>query len=291
MTIAAGFRFKGGIFVCADSQFSTPSVKLYGSKLSETQLQNWNGSSEVRIVFAMSGTDGYMQMAVEACEQAIVKLFYNDGVPRTEDVRNALADSLVKLYQQHLYPHPRYGYTDGPQVSLIVGVWLPRDGCELFWTSETTVNMIGDCQFIGSGGEIGAYSILQVINKNWMALYRPLPLKDTVLLATHALNVAKESDPYCGGESEFAALYEDGAVGPVTKFDIESIEAYSSTFQSILRNLFFAAADFDLDDEKIKRGLVFSNGELARIREEQRESARKRQALIEALSVKQDPIY
>lgn len=117
MTIAAGFQFNGGILICADSQFSSPSIKFFDTKLSELHNSDESGTDVVNTVVGMAGTDGYMQMVVDKVEDAI-GLAYLDGEldPSRIKPEDVIEEALVAAYKKHIYPHPHYGYTDGPQV-------------------------------------------------------------------------------------------------------------------------------------------------------------------------------
>jgi hypothetical protein len=61
------------------------------------------GNKEIQAVFAMSGTDGYMQSAVLACEKAIYGMD-EKGELDTFAVQAASSDALAKLYEKHFFP-------------------------------------------------------------------------------------------------------------------------------------------------------------------------------------------
>ncbi len=274
MTIAAGFHFDVGVLVCADTQFSSPSLKFHAPKLSSTLSL---GKKQMHMVFAMSGTDGYMQTAIESCEQALCQV--NEDQELDESfLRETLQKALVAVYGDHFYPHPRYGYTDGPQVELIVGVLTDDSDPMLFSTQETTVTPIYDYRCIGSGGDLATQVLKPLIISS-----DSRSLRQTVLLATHALKIAKESDPSCGGISQFAIINRDGFESPIVNSEIDSFEAYSKVFQGIMNDLFYAAADIDNEAECISKALTSIQRQAREIREEQKASREKRERLIRML--------
>lgn len=273
MTIAAGFFYKGGILVCADSQFTSPSVKFHAPKLSSAESF---GSKDVNMVFAMSGSHGYMQTAVAACERALYSI--DEDKELDEDfVMATLEDALVSVYEKHFYKHPRYGYTDGPQVSLIAGVWTTDNKPVLFETEETTVKPIDNYACIGSGADI-ANQVLRPLAGD-----HDRSLKNTVLLATHALKAAKDSDPNCGGDSQFATINMRGWESPVARFTIESYEAYSAIYQQIQNDLFFASAEIENAGQCIAKAMENIKLRAGEIDMQQHRARENRNQLIKML--------
>ena len=280
MTVAAGFTFGSGVLICADTQFTSSSVKFNATKIVHASASGQD-QKEIESVFAMSGTDGHMQTAVSACERAIA----NDLTDRDPDelgfdaVKDCLEKALVDVYEKHFFRHKHYGYVGGPEVSLIVGVLVPDHNAYLYWTQETTVNEIEEYMFVGSGADIARYVTEPLLIRN-----RDMTLDEVMLLATHALRTAKASDPHTGGTSEFSVLY-DGTRNPkrVEKFDISNTEAYSKTFESIVRDLFYASADWDAEQSGARFATWFADQKLTLIREEQKDQKLKRDRLLAAL--------
>jgi 20S proteasome alpha/beta subunit len=281
MTIAAGFGFQGGVMICADRQFSGASVKLFQTKLSHLDYIDIDSldAPTLKSIFAMSGTDGYMQMAVERCEDALVKLA-SDSSANVDalSVRDALTDALVEVHNKHFFNHPRYGYTDGPSVSLVIGVRPTGEDALLYWTNETTINQVVGYKCVGSGAEIASYAMSPLYENS------SITLKDLLLVATHGLRIAKQYDPYCGGESEFAILLDSGQKSAVEGFEISAAEAYSTTFQKIMRDLFFASADLDKEDADVRRVVGYLRSSADQIRKEQRKEQKKRHDLLTRLA-------
>jgi hypothetical protein len=280
MTIAAGFEFQGGILVCADRQFSGGSIKLFQTKFSELDIQNTPETVFLRSIFVMSGTDGYMQAAVESCEGALMDLAA-DADPAISisqsDVKNSLTDALVNFHKQHIFPHPNYGYMSGPSVSLIAAIRCADDQPYLLWTNETTVNFVGGYKCVGSGAEIATFAVSPLYKNNAIAL------EDLVLVSTHGLRVAKAYDPYCGGQSEFAVMFDDGRNSRIEQFEIATKEAYSESFEEILRDLFFATANLQNNKAYLNSVVGYLRKKVEIIRAEQRDEQQKRSRLLDAL--------
>lgn len=283
MTVAAGFTFDSGVLVCADTQFTSPSVKFNATKITHASCSGLK-RKEIQSIFAMSGTDGHMQTAVAACERAIAdELVDRDPHELGFDaVKDCLEKALVDVYEKHFFRHKHYGYVGGPDVSLIIGVLPPDSQAHLYWTQETTVNEIEEYKFVGSGADIARYVTEPLLIRN-----RDMTLDEVILLATHALRTAKASDPHTGGISQFSALYDKGnRQNRIEKFDISNTEAYSKTFESIVRDLFYASADWDAENSGARFASWFADQKLEMIRAEQREERLKRKRLLAALRKK-----
>lgn len=278
MTIAAGFRFDRGILVCADTQFSGQAVKFNESKLSlGIAIRPEIDEVSVRSIIAMSGTDGHMQSAVSKCERALAEIKPKHLSKAV--IRDVLEDALVKFYEKHMYKHKFYQMEGGPHVSLIIGTWWKGGEPTIFWSQETTVNEIQDFKCVGHGGEMARYVISPLLPHPYFR-----PLKDVLLVAIHGLQQTKKADPYCGGESEFGVILSDGHWKMESGFDISQGEAFSKTFQEILSNLFFASADLDLSDEKVKEAMHLLELSVGNIRAEQKEHKERREGLLHMLT-------
>jgi 20S proteasome alpha/beta subunit len=293
MTIAAGVQFNGGVLLCADTQYSSQSIKFFDTKILRTsghdsrmddpELHLWSAA------IAFSGTDGYMQMAVDQIDNALADFGFGPEEGSTvNNLREKISDVLVEFHKKHIYGHPHYGYMGGPSVSCLIGVYAHGGGIMLYSSNETAIKEISfvePCAFIGSGREIAEYAIKPLIRPS--AKEVGLSLEEAILLATHALRVAKKFDPNCGGYSEFAVIYDDGRGSSVETREILNAEDYSHAFDRVLQNLFYAAAD--PQDSSARTQLKISKGLLETISAEQHELMDERRSLARALRPKPRP--
>jgi 20S proteasome alpha/beta subunit len=193
VTIAAGFRFDGGILICADTQYSG-SLKFFDTKIHHHIRSRLGGDNVFYALIAVSGTDGYMQMAESAIADAISELSTDKGHEDIDDrdVHGVIADAMVKLHETHLYKHPHYGYISGPSVNVIVAVWMENLGFPLlYWTNETAVNEVTwpDYALVGSGADIARFAIKPLLEID--AQEENTTLEKAIMLATHTLRIAK----------------------------------------------------------------------------------------------------
>lgn len=283
MTIAAGIQFNGGVLLCADTQFSSPSIKFFDSKIMHYEAYD-EDDRQVNTVVAMSGTDGYMQMIVRKVEDAVSSAYTAEAEEWDSVIpKDVIESALIEAYNKHVYPHPRYGYVGGPNAELLIGMWQDSENAKLYRTYETSVNEVSyynPCVFVGSGSDVARYAIAPLIDPGKFR-NEGISLDEAVLLATHALRVAKQNDIYCGGRSEFAVLYDDGSTGGVANYAINATEKYSETFEMILRRLFYSLAD--LKSERTQEAIRLSNAQLAQIRREQKLLIAERKQIVELL--------
>jgi hypothetical protein len=282
MTIAAGFQFDSGILLCADTQYTGGAIKLFAPKLQSTVIEGLKPRDEVSVAIVFSGTETYMQMAALAVEDEIQQVVdhasLRDEEPNVAEFRVAIENFLLKFHHKHIYEHPNYKSGIGPSVSMVIGIQAGSSAI-LFRTNETAVEEIridAPCAFVGSGREIAEFAVRPLVPD---LSEKVLTLDEAILLATHALRVAKQSDPNCGGRSDFIVLFDNGAEPRVTSIEIKSAEEYSKSFDRLLQRLFFSVAD----TKKTSKRLKITDQELIEIRTEQRELIRQRERLLRDL--------
>ena len=281
MTIAAGVQFAGGVLLCADTQYSGGSIKFFDTKLSRYTFTDDEGREQMNAVVAASGTDVYMQSLVRVFEDAIFRFDFDQeqGSPN-EALRRNLETALGEFYQKHIFKHPHYGYTSGPFVELLLAMHVTGQNACLFRTSEAVVEEIpwADpvCVFIGSGGDVASQAVRPLLSPDLMGLRRGPSFDEAILLACHALRIAKQNDAYCGGDSEFAVLFDDGSQGGIAHSEIMSSEKYSEAFDQVLRRLFFSVANGE-------KKFQVSDRELESLRAEQQELIERRRLIRERL--------
>ncbi len=260
MTIAAGFHFAHGILLCADTQHTVPSMmKLNASKIVRQDLTARGGG---QLVFALSGTVAYAHMAIDHCTRAIL-----EKPPRERTgggLRVALEEAIENFYQHHMYPHPRYGYNDGPMLQLLIAARSDIDSTlALYATSETAVTEVIDYECVGAGAFLSNYLIPTLFRHSRMGL------NDAGNIAIHVLRETKLYVDSCGGGSEFVVLDKDGKMSKVGHYDIAQGEALSEGFSTAVRRLLVVSADLETTTQKLREEFdmaftiieAFRNGE------------------------------
>jgi len=203
VTIAAGFKFDGGVLLCADTKI-TSAVKGNETKL----LYRSYGLGECATAFGVAAADfDFAKAAVESCQNTIASFNFADARVTIEAVREAIRVSLVNFYGDHIFPQP-----SGEEVSgfdLVIGVWL-RGHTSLFASSKTVINPVNDYMCVGSGGYLGRYWVQKFMQANRDR--GPLTLRDTAMLANYMIQTAIDYDESCGGEPELLIMKDTGEI-------------------------------------------------------------------------------
>lgn len=283
VTIAAGFRCHEGIILCADSEYSYCDVSLRGRKLFLLDGRKHG----VLGVVAFAGSIRYGTMLIRKMNEKFQKEQVRDF--SQSDFTDFVERELILFHKAHIYKHPRFGYLDGPTIEMVIAVSLHGDArgitangpLVLISTLETTVNLETDGGFASIG--IGKSMADWIVQPFTVQSFQLLNFKKALLLATHMLYQVKSHVPGCGGMSQFILVNSNGGLNPVTDYEIPSHEEYSSTFQQILHDLFFAMADLDATDPMLLATLTISKNRALRIREEQRLEMDKRAKLAEKM--------
>jgi hypothetical protein len=273
MTITAGFHFADGLLICADTQASS-SVKTNTDKLRHYSVIERD--VEIRMVTAISGDIILAKMAADKCEIAVGGLKKN--ARHINEIKAVLERTLLEVHEKHIFPHPNYGKDEGPGIQLMFGIWTRQfPYLTLLSSEETAIAESVDCVCLGSGGYIGDYLTARLYRETTYSL------EHIILIATHILQQAKSYDLYCGFNSSFGAIGKDGNWSPTGYFDISSSEPYSKTWDDVMRNLFVASADLNMEDESVLGMLDFSKTLIKEVRREQRAEKQRRDDLMTIL--------
>jgi hypothetical protein len=246
VTIAAGFRFDNGLLLCADTQY-TAGHKTYESKM--FPIAHGNAS----LVLVLTGWDVYGPRTVEMITEEIKRVSL-DKLTK-EYMHNAIEAGLRRMFDGHIYPHPDWGKETCPEVQFIIGMHSPVDGNYLMKTANDTAAVVDEKACLGTGGVLGDYLTR-------MYLGPKQSLSQIVAFATYLLHEVKTHDAYCGGQSEFRVLGNDGKISPVELQDIVLAEEYAPAFNKAVSKTFYALADPDKDDDEMHQEMIEADQEL-----------------------------
>lgn len=261
VTIAAGFRAQGGVLLCADTLITQGTVNTWEQKIVPFNIPNLNANAAI----AFAGTLGDCKTAVRRIHRAFIAAPTSRKPVTSEFILETLERVLLKFHREQIYCNPKYKDWDGPIVELIVAVQdCGAHRVFLFSSSEVNVIPVSGYAFVGCGKPIAEY-IAAPLN-----YFPDRGNKHVLTLASHVLNQVKNFVPGCGGASQFFFLGNDGAFNPVHTESFKD-ERYSNTFRQIVADLFYAAADLDLDDQLVDLGIRELRNRIKEIRTEQRE--------------------
>lgn len=248
MTIAAGFCFGDGILLCADTQH-TSSSKTHESKILQVR------HSGAALVLVLAGRTRFAQRGYEKIKEQVQLLSAQNLGKRT--IQDAIERALRQVFNDHVYSHPDWGKSDGPDFSFIIGGYSPIDGPFLLATEETVCIEMPSYACLGSGSYLGDY-LCRIYRRDRASI------SEAVHLAIYILHQAKSYDANCGGESEFVVLRNDGTSSPVKGFDVNLGEEYSVKFTRCVSLMFQALANVNIADSELEGYFTIFAKELSR---------------------------
>ncbi len=231
MTIAIGFQCPDGIVLCADTQYTEGGVKYYRTKLHGLEF------SQGKLAFAIAGSVDFALMTINKIKSEIGASAFTKM-----QITKCMEAALLSVYREHLYPHPRYSYPDGPSFSLLVGMWSKSDALCLWAATETSIMEVEQFRCIGSGRDLGQ-SLADVF-------YEPTMRADeAVVLGSYIIMHAKKHVEGCGGDTQIRVLKNDGRAQKEDPIYTREREAYLDEFDQSIQRLFYACGTLDLPDD------------------------------------------
>ncbi|HVB32812.1 MAG TPA: hypothetical protein VNJ52_00360 [Patescibacteria group bacterium] len=223
MTIAACFKYDGGMVFCADTKITT-SMKTLQTKIYRC-LYGGEGSP-CATVFVLAGSVPFARAAIADCEREIGKL--DLGNVSLEALRKTTEEALVDFYRRH---NP-----DGVDESfrLLMGVWL-RGETGMFSTYKSALTPVDEWDCVGSGSYIAKYWIRKFFDSESKSQRRSLPtLTDVALISGYALQTAMDYDESCGGQAEYVLMTAGGEVGSDVCPNIYPCDELPDRFQAAM---------------------------------------------------------
>ena len=264
MTIIAGFKCRGGIVICADTQETVEHAKRHVPKLRFEPSPNAfygrlnNEAEELAVAFCGAGSGPLIdKLADEAWKAAKGASSLDEACFNIEDNIKRQYKELGQIYQP--------GYC--PEVQLIFGVKMQRKS-RLFTAYGPIVNEKHGCD---SGG-VGHYMADFLVRR----MYRQhLNIHQCVILAAYILFQAKEHVDGCGGDSHIAVLREDGTSGLADRLHVDAITKILDSADRETGGLLLNSANLDTDDQKFLNDVKVTITLLDTFRKSQREEIRQ----------------
>jgi hypothetical protein len=255
MTIAAGFVYRDGVMLCADTLIQMWPAKLYGMKIAP--LTGPWGEGRV----ACSGSYDRAAAAVDKCRDALLKARHKSPLDVIkETVKRHYADSVMK--------HPHYGVDHGLPYSLLFALRFGSDRCRLYVTEETDTREIDTYRAIGAGGPLG----LQLS----APLYRlGMTEKETAALAGYVLSTVKDNVDGCGGRSILVSIRHDGSIvefmtDASVELDLAHADHFAGEFNKRAAQLFVSHISPDLNDAEFEARFADFFGFVGWLREQRK---------------------
>jgi 20S proteasome alpha/beta subunit len=197
MTIAAGFVCIDGVLICGDTEHTS------NAKFNQTKLKKFNSEFVGTYSVVGAGSTSYVGMMCDLIEEGVYEnreLFSTCDPKETMNLFRGIVREKTKAVHQHIAGYPYDGQK--PDVELIIGVHSKADEPSLLHVgSDGGVYTIeGGPVFIGAGAQVAlAFSRIVLINED-------LPIEMMRWVAIFLLYQAKQSAPFCGGDTQLDTL-------------------------------------------------------------------------------------
>jgi 20S proteasome alpha/beta subunit len=191
MTIAAGFAYRDGVMVCADTQVTIGLSKIDGVKVGRFH------SSWGQVICAFAGNVDFACSAFQQCERE------SESDKMLDDPVGYIRRILKQFYKEHVFNHPRYD-TGDYDFNLLLGIRLvTEEKAKLYKAGDTVLREVKSYDCVGIGSDHGR-AILR-------SLCTPIMPRDYALaLSAYMMDHAKTHAQYCGGSSVTLGLQHDG---------------------------------------------------------------------------------
>jgi 20S proteasome alpha/beta subunit len=231
VTIAAGFRFAGGIVLFADSEEATgDSVKVSVQKI-EVVDKKFS-----KLLFAGAGSADMVNRAIEEITAQIGPRYTHQAI------REVIERTVSTLYGAYVYPTPG---DDKPYFELLVAYHTAK-GSDFVKISRSATVRPAHYDVIGLGLLHAAHMMDRSFRPNMGQV-------EALMLAVYVLQQTKRYVPYCGGPSQICILRPDGAVEWISEQQVRAFENFADRFDRAMRNPFLCCLDPDVSDADYQR--------------------------------------
>lgn len=218
MTIAAGFRCREGLVLCADTQETIQGyVKTDTDKISISQI----GLNTY--AFAGAGNSVQLDGLVQEIEARL-----------TSKTPHALGPvkKLIRETLEEFFPHPHYP-KPYPETQLLIAV-QQSTGPALYVTSDRAISEVRNSESIGSG---------IALSKSLAAQYYrfDLSLQELSVIAGYILYYAKKWVDGCGGRSDIFLSNRSRGFTPIPQQAVSLLESYFDRLDAALSPILMAS--------------------------------------------------
>lgn len=255
MTMAAGFRCKDGVVLCADTEMTIPGwLKYPGSKIRRY------GKIKCRPVFTFAGDQHFCEMFMSKLVKRILWAQVENG------------STLAAIEDEALLVHRTFsGEQYEAESALIVSLWQGPEGGEqrdLFEVFQGVVNQVSrSCQ--GTGVPVTQSMITELFSPD-------MSMKQAALLATYMLAEAKAYGYGVGKDSQIILLFHKGSWAPFPEdpfySSVKEIEDDYIYLKNLLKPIISAYSDIGIDGKGFSK-ILGDFGEYAAQRRQKRRSA------------------
>jgi hypothetical protein len=261
MTIAAGFLYRDGVLLCADTEVSGWAHTLHASKV--VCFDCLGG----KIGMAYAGNKNF---AVSAIQKCMTKL----ASTKPDETFREIERILDKEYRRNVLSHPSQSVDSSLAYQMLVSLCSPS-GVSLYCSTQTALVMVTDYDCIGIGEALAHYLVRPTFTSGMFE-------RQALSLATFVLACVKGSVPGCGGMSQFVAIRKDGTVGQFyagagpgihLPTNTDWLERHSKFFDARARRILFDIPNPDITDGDFEGNLDYFKREMLELRKNWRDAS------------------
>lgn len=229
VTIAAGFKCKDGLLICADREERSGTSKKGVEKLFTVHAHPWN------MTIATGGSAPVGDLAVDRLRKKFVSGFlkgivntsHTQGVRALEETHEQIiVDVLTKIYEEHVWKNPVVDHG----IQLIIGLsFLETQKQFLYLTHDNIPQRINAYCCLGYGEDLCTYFAER--------LYHPNLSKDEmILLAAFIFREINDAIQFCGKGTDMVLL-RPGELGMhIYPHGVELIQEPIPKFAEVVRS-------------------------------------------------------
>jgi hypothetical protein len=201
----------------------------------------------------MAGHAHFARTAIQKCEQALKV----SGLSIQETIESVLEEQ----YRRSVFGHPLCSTDHSLAYWFLISIWSETTGLKLFSTCETSLNEVQDSECLGVGQNVAQHIIKP-------SYYPRMTEREVVILATYALELAKEFVPGCGGESQLLFIGNDGSIKRHRPEAIEREQRRLKDCDRAMRTLLLAATNLDFRESQFEGCIASFGGSVRKLRRE-----------------------
>jgi hypothetical protein len=254
MTIAAGFRCRDGLLLCADSQFSGAD-KGHPDKVTSRPF------GAVTVAFAMSGDEDYARTAIYDSYEAVADIPLDQCNIST--TRKAIRRAITRVNSEY----SRQSHLDATQrPEFIIGITETITGLSgLFSSRDSAFPPIEEFDCRGSGSYIANFILRASQARSTATVMETLPM------ALRAISAAKRHDAYSGGGSQYIVLGGHpgrGAGMQIAAYHNDASDTETEHFERLCGLLYGELCNFGIPDEEFHKRMDWISAQFGGMRKE-----------------------
>jgi hypothetical protein len=253
VTIAAGFRFHGGLALCADTQETVAQAKTWTPKLRLEPQGSWGGDKPDDLMLAITGA-GDGPFIDKLTERIWEKIFSSQTLSGACYAAELAIKETYKEFGEIFQP----GYL--PNADLVFGVKILGNS-RLFVANGPIVTEKSKFGIVGAGYYMADF-LLGKLHHNMLSGTQ------AVLLAAYVLFECKEHVDGCGGDSHVAILSDQGRSDLIDLWHVNALTEKLNAVDISLSSLLLTTLDCSLPEEEHKRALEILRTHLINVRAE-----------------------